>query len=153
MNKPTDTRSASPDFSKMTGLEQLQFAAENIGRPPIAETLDMNMESLEHGKVVFSGLPSAKHLNPIGSIHGGYAATLLDSALGCAVHTALEPGERYTTVDLNVKYVRAMSPGMGKVICTGEVVHKGRKIATADAKLVGEDGKLYAHGNTTCIIL
>ncbi len=153
MNKPTDMSSLSADFSKMTGLEQMQLAFQSGKRPPIAETLDMNLESIEHGSVVFSGVPGQQHLNPIGSVHGGYAATLLDSALGCSVHTVLEPGERYTTVDLNIKYVRAMSPGMGKVICTGEIVHKGRKIATADAKLVGEDGKLYAHGNTTCIIL
>ncbi len=153
MNKPTDMSSRSADFSKMTGLQQMQLAFQSGKRPPIADTMEIDLDNIEHGRVVFSGHPGEKHLNPIGSVHGGYAATLLDSALGCSIHTVLEPGERYTTVDLNVKYVRAMMPGMGKVICTGEVVHKGRKIATADAKLVGEDGKLYAHGNTTCIIL
>jgi uncharacterized protein (TIGR00369 family) len=141
-------------IEKMDGLQQLNVAFGNKDfRPPISETLDFGMESVEKGRVVFSGFPAENHLNPIGTIHGGYAATLLDSALGCSVHSVLEPGEKYTTVDLNVKYIRAMRPGMGKVICTGEIVHKGRKVATAEARLVDEEGKLYAHGNTTCLIL
>ncbi|TNE35965.1 MAG: PaaI family thioesterase, partial [Alphaproteobacteria bacterium] len=115
-------------------------------------TLDFDLVEISHGKAVFRGNPGEKHLNPLGTVHGGYAATLLDSALGCAIHTVLEPGERYTTVDLNVKYLRAMMPGMGPVTATAEVVHKGRKIATSEARLVGEDGKIYATGNTTCAV-
>ncbi|WP_169542796.1 PaaI family thioesterase [Sneathiella aquimaris] len=153
MPSTPDKKPFPSDFSQMTGLEQMQLAFMSGKRPPIAETMSIDLDSIEHGKVVFSGEPAEKHLNPIGSIHGGYAATILDSALGCSIHTTLEPGEKYTTVDLNVKYVRGMKPGMGRVTCTAEVIHKGRKIATADAKLVGEDGKIYAHGNTTCIIL
>ncbi|MZR31256.1 PaaI family thioesterase [Sneathiella litorea] len=137
---------------KMTGLQQLQAVIEEGLTPAIEKTLDFKLSELSFGKTVFSGYPGEKHLNPIGTVHGGYAATLLDSALGCAIHTVLEPGERYTTVDLNVKYLRAMLPGMGKVTASAEVVHKGRKIATAEARLVGEDGKLYATGNTTCAI-
>lgn len=155
MNKiaADDMSILAKNFDELTGLEQMQLAFKSGRRPPIADTMDIDLDSIEHGKCVFSGVPAEKHLNPIGSIHGGYAATLLDSALGCSIHTTLEPGEKYTTVDLNVKYVRGMSPGMGRVTCTSEVVHKGRKIATAEARLVGEDGKIYAHGNTTCIIL
>lgn len=138
---------------RITGLQQLQaMAAGAMPPPPIASTLDFSMKEISYGKAVFEGRPGSKHLNPIGSIHGGYAATLLDSALGCSIHTMLEPGEKYTTVDLNIKYLRAMKPGMGVVTATSEVVHKGRKIATADAKLIGEDGKIYATGNTTCAV-
>ncbi|MDF2367526.1 PaaI family thioesterase [Sneathiella sp.] len=137
---------------KMTGLEQLQ-AVIDAGTPPaIGRTMEFDLSEISFGKAIFTGYPGEKHLNPIGTVHGGYAATLLDSALGCAIHTVLEPGERYTTVDLNVKYLRAMLPGMGKVTATAEVVHKGRKIATSEARLIGEDGKLYATGNTTCAI-
>ncbi|MBL4907393.1 MAG: PaaI family thioesterase [Sneathiella sp.] len=154
MNKPDNRSDMTKTLAHLNGLEQMKLAFGTSGsRPPIGETLDFNLESVAEGKTVFVGYPSEKHMNPIGSIHGGYAATLLDSALGCSIHTTLEPGERYTTVDLNVKYLRAMQPGMGKVTCTGKVVHKGRKIATAEARLVGEDGKIYAHGSTTCIIL
>ncbi len=154
MNKLADKFDMTKDLAHLTGLEQMKlaFVTEGSG-PAIGKTMDFHLETVEEGKAVFVGEPSEIHMNPIGSVHGGYAATLLDSALGCSIHTTLEPGERYTTVDLNVKYLRAMRPGMGKVTCTGEVVHKGRKIATAEARLVGEDGKIYAHGSTTCIIL
>jgi len=142
------------DLSGLSGLEQLKMAFQGEAkRPPIGETMDFGLETVEEGKVVFTGFPQEQHLNPIGTIHGGYAATLLDSALGCSIHSVLQPGEKYTTIDLNVKYIRAMMPGMGKVICTGTVIHKGRRMATAEARLVGEDGKLYAHGSTTCMVM
>jgi uncharacterized protein (TIGR00369 family) len=137
---------------EMTGMEQLQSIIDGGVQPPIGQTLEFELTEIHPGKAIFTGYPGEKHLNPIGTVHGGYAATLLDSALGCAIHTVLTPGERYTTVDLNVKYLRAILPGMGKVTATAEVVHKGRKIATSEARLVGEDGKLYATGNTTCAI-
>ena len=142
------------ELDKMTGLEQLDMAfKKGQKRAPIGDTLDFDLVSAEEGKVVFEGIPSADHLNPIGTVHGGYAATLLDSALGCSVHSVLQVGEKYTTIDLNVKYIRAMRPGMGKVICTGHVIHKGRRMATAEARLVDEEGKLYAHGSTTCMVM
>ncbi|OUR79227.1 hypothetical protein A9Q83_05185 [Alphaproteobacteria bacterium 46_93_T64] len=154
MNKPINASYLPDNAAELDGLQQLKLAFfDGAQRAPIGDTLDFGMTEMEKGKVVFTGYPAENHMNPIGTIHGGYAATLLDSALGCSIHTMLEPGERYTTVDLNVKYIRAMRPGMGAVICTGEVVHKGRRIATAEARLVGEDGKLYAHGSTTCAIL
>ena len=138
---------------QMTGLQQLEaMVAGAVPPPSIASTLDFTLKEISYGKAAFEGKPSSKHLNPMGSVHGGYAATLLDSALGCSIHTMMEPGENYTTVDLNIKYLRAMKPGMGLVTATSEVVHKGRKIATADAKLIGEDGKIYATGNTTCAV-
>lgn len=136
----------------MTGLQQMQSLIDNGTPPPISKTLDFALVEISPGKAVFKGRPAENHLNPIGTVHGGYAATLLDSALGCCIHTVLEPGESYTTIDLNIKYLRAMKPGMGTVTATAEVVHKGRKIATSEGRLIGEDGKLYATGNTTCAI-
>ena len=97
--------------------------------------------------------PDDRMMNPIGSVHGGIAATLLDSCMGCAVHTTLEPGQGYTTAQLNIHYLRAMQPGMGIVRATGTVIHRGRKQSTAEGKLYGADGKLIAHGTTTCLIL
>lgn len=152
MSTTDGRRTIDGSHSTMTGLQQLQGLIQSGRRPPIAETLGFDLVEVAPGRAVFMGEPGEQHLNPIGTVHGGYAATLLDSALGCSIHTLLEPGERYTTVDLNVKYLRAMMPGMGRVTVTGEVVHKGRRIATAEARVVGEDGKLYATGNTTCAI-
>ncbi len=150
---PEKNKSATP-ISELNGYEQLKQGLQSGQfKPTIGITLDFDLIEVENGKVVFKGNPAENHMNPIGTIHGGYAATILDSALGCAVHSTLDVGERYTTVDLNVKYIRAMMPGMGPVFCTGEVVHKGRRTATANATLVDENGKLLAHGNTTCIIL
>ncbi|MCF8466125.1 MAG: PaaI family thioesterase [Sneathiella sp.] len=152
MNAVTRKRELEEARKEMTGLQQMQAFIDGGTPPPIARTLDFDLADISHGKAVFKGIPGEKHLNPLGTVHGGYAATLLDSALGCSIHTVLEPGERYTTVDLNVKYLRAMMPGMGTVTVTAEVVHKGRKIATSEARILGEDGKLYATGNTTCAI-
>ncbi|MEX0583597.1 MAG: PaaI family thioesterase [Sneathiella sp.] len=149
LNKKKELEEARKE---MTGLQQLQALLDGGIPPAISQTLDFELSEISFGKAIFSGVPGEKHLNPLGTVHGGYAATLLDSALGCSIHTALEPGERYTTVDLNIKYLRAMLPGMGAVTATAEIVHKGRKIATAEGRLIGDDGKLYATGNTTCVI-
>ncbi|MEX1035704.1 MAG: PaaI family thioesterase [Sneathiella sp.] len=149
LNKKKELEEARKE---MTGLQQLQALLDGGIPPAISQTLDFELSEISFGKAIFSGVPGEKHLNPLGTVHGGYAATLLDSALGCSIHTALEPGERYTTVDLNIKYLRAMLPGMGTVTATAEIVHKGRKIATAEGRLIGDDGKLYATGNTTCVI-
>lgn len=142
------------DILQMTGLQQLQAMLDGHLEPPsITATLDFIMTEASEGQATFVGNPSHKHLNPLGSVHGGYAATLLDSALGCAVHTTIAPGEGYTTVDLNIKYVRAVTPDTGPLTCSARIVHRGRSIATADATLTDKDGKLYAHGSTTCMIL
>mgnify|MGYP006152656813 CR=1 FL=1 len=94
----------------------------------------------------------ARHLNPMGSVHGGWFATLLDSALGCAVHTMMPPGRGYTTADLSVKLVKALTPKVQRVRAIGQVVHCGRQLATAEARLVGPDGTLYAHASTACLV-
>lgn len=136
-----------------TGLEvfAMMFAGE-IPYPPIAETLDFQLIEVAHGRAVFQGKPMLKHYNPLGSVHGGWFATLLDSALGCAVHTTLEPGRGYTTAELKVNITRPLTTQVPLVRAIGQVIHLGRRMATADARLVGPDGKLYAHGSTTCFM-
>ncbi|MCW5636142.1 MAG: PaaI family thioesterase [Rubrivivax sp.] len=124
---------------------ELPFAA-------IAHTLDFMLVEVGPGRAVFQGTPGPKLLNPMGGIHGGWYATLLDSALGCAVHTRMPVGRAYTTAELSVNLVRAVPPTLPRVRAIGEVLHCGRQLATAEAKLVGPDGTLYAHGTTTCLV-
>ncbi|WP_275790009.1 PaaI family thioesterase [Pararhizobium gei] len=120
--------------------------------PSMAATLKFGMKEAEEGRVLFTGLPSAEHLNPLGTVHGGWAATIMDSALGCAVMTTLKPGEAYTTVEFKVNLVRPLLPGMGEVSCEGKIVHRGRSLATSEAWLKDKNGKLLAHGTETCAI-
>jgi len=136
-----------------TGLETLQaiFAGE-LPSPLIGETLDFVPIHIEPGVAVFQGRPQLKHYNPLGAVHGGWFATLLDSALGCAVHSALPAGEGYTTLELKVNIVRALTDAVPLVRAEGKLTHLGRQMATSEARLVGPDGKLYAHGTTTCLV-
>ena len=109
---------------------------------------------VEPGRVIFAVEPREWMYNPIGSVHGGVAATLLDSSLGCAIHTVLPAGARYTTTDLHVRYVRAMSADTGRVLADSRVVHAGRKLATAEGRLYAEDDteRLFAHATTSCLV-
>ncbi|HYC03948.1 MAG TPA: PaaI family thioesterase [Azospirillaceae bacterium] len=148
---------ARPDLRELVSLPGIEIIQRMIdGRlpaPSIAATIGMGPVEVEEGRVVFEGRPGDHLLNPLGGIHGGFAATLLDSVLGCAVHTTLAPGFTYGTVELKVNYVRGLSHKSGPVLAEGKVIHVGRSIATAEARLYGkEDGKLYAHGSTTCFI-
>ena len=118
----------------------------------IAKTLDFLLIEISEGRAVFQGAPGPQHFNPMGTVHGGWFATLLDSALGCAVHTLMPAGRGYTTAELSVNIVRALTPGVTRVRAEGTVLHCGRQLATADARLVGPDGKLYAHATTTCLV-
>jgi len=120
--------------------------------PPIAQTLDFLLIEVGEGRAVFQGTPGPAHLNPLGTIHGGWYATLLDSALGCAVHTMLPPGRGYTTAELGVNLVRAIGSKAPRVRAEGKVIHCGRQLATAEARLYGPDGTLYAHATTTCLV-
>jgi uncharacterized protein (TIGR00369 family) len=119
---------------------------------PIAHTLDFLPVRIEPGLAVFQGQPLQRHYNPLGTVHGGWFATLLDSALGCAVHSKLPAGRAYTTLELKVNLVRALTTNVPRVRAEGRVIHLGSQTATAEARLVGPDGKLYAHGTTTCLI-
>lgn len=119
---------------------------------PIGALMDFRPIAFEHGKAVFEGTPADMHYNPIGSVHGGFAATMLDSALGCAVHTTLQAGFGYTTVELHTNYVRALRADTGRVTAKATVIHSGGRVATAEAQLTDASGKLYAHGTTTCLV-
>jgi uncharacterized protein (TIGR00369 family) len=141
-------------IATLSGLEVMQLiAAGELPPPPIAALLGMDVEEVGDGFATFTLEPDARMLNPIGSVHGGIAATLLDSCMGCAVHTTLAPGLGYTTAQLNVHYLRSMQPGMGRVRAVGTVLHRGRKQSTAEARLLDDKGRLLAHGTTTCLIL
>jgi uncharacterized protein (TIGR00369 family) len=136
-----------------TGLETMQaMLAGELPFPHIAETLDFSLVEVSPGKAVFQGTPQLKHYNPLGTVHGGWYATLLDSALGCAVHTMMPAGRAYTTAELGVNIVRAASHTTGPLRAIGTVIHCGRQLATAEARIVGPDGKLYAHATTTCLV-
>ena len=136
-----------------TGLEVMQgLLRGELPYAHIARTLDFTMVHVEKGHAVFQGTPALAHFNPLGTVHGGWFATLLDSALGCAVHTMMPPGRGYTTAELSVNIVRALTLKVSRVRAEGRVIHCGRQLATADARLVGPDGTLYAHATTTCLV-
>jgi uncharacterized protein (TIGR00369 family) len=139
----------------MSGMEYMSaIVSGEVPPPPIAVTMRLRPVELAEGRVVFEGEPGEEHYNPIGVVHGGYAATLLDSALGCAVHTTLPAGLGYTSLGLEAKFVRPINRDTGRVLCEANVLYKGRKQATAEARLTAADsGKLLAHGQATCMIL
>jgi uncharacterized protein (TIGR00369 family) len=140
---------------EISGLDYMRsLIAGEFPPPPIADLMDFTLVSVDEGHAVFRGVPGEQHLNPIGSVHGGFAATLLDSALGCAVHTTLPAGVGYSTLELALNLVRGITPATGPVLAEGSVVHAGRRTATAEARLTAEDGgALLAHAKTTCLIL
>ena len=138
----------------LSGLEMLRrMMAGELPSVPIAEPLGFRLVEAEPGLVVFEGTPGPHLLNPLGSVHGGYALTLIDSACGCAVHSELDAGIGYTTVETKVNFTRAIDPAAGPVRCEGRVLSRGRTIATADAYLRDESGRLLAHGTSTLILL
>ena len=136
-----------------TGLEQMRVLLNKGKRPGIAQSLDFTLVEIEEGRAVFEGTPGLHAYNPIGTVHGGYAATLLDSACGCAVHSKLAPGQAYTTLELKVAYHRALKADTGKVRAEGHVVSMGRRAAFAEARLVDADGKLYASATSSLLVI
>jgi uncharacterized protein (TIGR00369 family) len=138
----------------MTGLEAMQAIADGTGEPPgIATTLGFELAEVGEGLAVFAMETGPHLLNPLGTVHGGIGATLLDSAMGCAVHTTLAQDEAYTTLELKVNYVRAIAPDAGRIQATGTVIHRGRRIATAEARLEDSGGRLLAHATCTCLVM
>ena len=139
----------------MSGLEAMHaLMAGELPPPPIALLLGMEPVEVAEGRVVFAAEPDERHYNPIGLVHGGLAATLLDSAMGCAVQTTLPAGAAYTTLELKVNFTRPITRETGRVLCEGEVLHRGGRVATAEGRVIAErTGKLLAHGTTTCLIL
>jgi uncharacterized protein (TIGR00369 family) len=138
----------------MSGVAFLQAIMRGDQPPaPIAELLEFRLCAVEAGCVAFEGRPAACHYNPIGTVHGGYAATLLDSAMGCAVHSVLEAGVGYTTLEIKVNLVRPITAETGPVRAEGTLVHRGRRTATSEARLVDADGRLLAHATCTCLLV
>lgn len=138
----------------MSGLEYLQAMIRGeLPRSPISTLLNFWLAEAEPGRAAFLVEPAEYHYNPIGVVHGGLAATVLDSALGCAVQTMLPAGTVYTTVELHVNLLRPITMQTGQLRCEAEIIHNGRRMATAQARLIDAAGKLYAHGTTTCMIL
>ncbi len=129
------------------------IADRTLPPPPIAELMGFDIEEVGEGRVVFGVQPQEYHYNPIGVVHGGLAATLLDSAMGCAVHSLLPEGRAYTTLELKVNFVRPLKHDIGRVRAIGKVIHMGGKVATAEGSIVDEAGKLYAHATTTCLLM
>ncbi|WP_305956014.1 PaaI family thioesterase [Pseudomonas sp. 2FG] len=140
-------------IAERTGMEVFEaiFAGE-LPPAPIGETLDFVPIHMEPGAAIFQGRPQRRHYNPLGTVHGGWFATLLDSAVGCAVHSTLPAGKGYTTLELKVNMVRPLNDRVPMVRAEGKVIHAGRKVATAEGRIIGPDGKLYAHATTTCLI-
>jgi uncharacterized protein (TIGR00369 family) len=144
---------APKTLAEMTGLEQLRAGLEAGGdKRGIGKTLGFKLITLEAGKVVFGGTPDEDVFNPIGTVHGGYAATLLDSALACAVHSALKAGQAYTTLELKVSYHKAMTATTGQVTATGTVKTMGRRAAFAEGQLTDAEGRLYASATSTLLV-
>jgi uncharacterized protein (TIGR00369 family) len=140
---------------EMDGLAFIRALMDGeLPSPPIAELLGFRPVEAGEGRVVFELIPAEKHYNPIGTVHGGVAATLLDSAMSCAVQTTLPAGTGYTTLELKVNFVRALTVDTGPVRCEGEVVHRGGRVATAEGRVWEQaSGKLVAHATTTCLVI
>lgn len=138
----------------MPGIEFLRAIRDGkLPHPPICALLNYKLVEVEAGHAVFELVPGEQHYNPIGVVHGGIAMTLLDSAMGCAVQTQMPAGGGYTTLEAKTNLVRAVTSDTGKLRAIGKVVHVGKRVATAEARLEDEAGKLYAHATTTCIVL
>jgi uncharacterized protein (TIGR00369 family) len=144
---PLEQARAMDGLTLFKGLLEGRFPA-----PPITKALGFRVSEVELGRVVFDYTPVYDHYNPLGTVHGGIAATLLDSVMGCCIHTTLKAGIGYTTVEIKVNYVRAMTDKTGPVRVEGKVISAGSRIATSEGKLYDGAGKLLAHGTTTCLI-
>ncbi|MGY3553977.1 uncharacterized protein (TIGR00369 family) [Williamsia sp. R60] len=146
---------ANDNFAEMTGLEVLQWikTADLQDVPSIGRLLGMKFTEVDLGKVTVELTTAPDFANPLGSVHGGIAATLLDSVMGCAVHTTLPAGVGYTTLELGVNYIRSVSTQGRTLTATGEIIHVGKTVATAQGKVHDDEGRLVAHATTTCLIL
>ena len=144
---PLEQARAMDGLTLFKGLLEGRFPA-----PPITRALGFRVSEVERGRVVFDYTPVYDHYNPLGTVHGGIAATLLDSVMGCCIHTTLAAGTGYTTVEIKVNFVRAITDTTGTVFCEGKSINVGSRIGTAEGRITDAAGKLYAHGTTTCLI-
>jgi uncharacterized protein (TIGR00369 family) len=138
----------------LTGIEYMRAIVQGvIPPPPIAQLMGLKLMSAEEGKAVFAVTPGEQHYNPMGVVHGGLAATLLDSAIGCALQSIAPPGSFYTTIEIKVNYLRPLLVSTGRVFGEGSVLHAGRQTALAEGRVVDENGKLYAHATSSCMLI
>ena len=145
--------SATVDLATLSGIEQLRLAMIGEGEiAPIAETVGFALVEVEEGRVVFEATPTRAVYNPLGTVHGGWMATVLDSACGCVVHSMLKPGQAYTTLELKTVFHKALTAGT-PVCAVGRIVQMGRRAAFSEADLRGLDGKLYATATSTCLVM
>jgi uncharacterized protein (TIGR00369 family) len=150
----TDPMALAEAGEAMPGIEFLRAIRDGrLPAPPIARLLDFNLVEAEPGHAMFELTPGEQHYNPIGVVHGGVAMTLLDSAMGCAVQTQMPAGGGYTTLEAKTNLVRPITSATGRLRAIGRLVHLGKRVATAEGRLEDEQGKLYAHATTTCLIL
>ncbi|SDN11235.1 PaaI family thioesterase [Streptomyces wuyuanensis] len=148
-----DPAISSAAVGRQSGLDFLRdLVAGRLPAPPISAGLGFTLDEVEHGRAVFSLVPGEEHYNPIGSVHGGVYATLLDSAAGCAVQTTLNHGEGYTSLDLSVKFLRPITADTGKVRAVGTVLNRGRRTALAQAELYDGADRVLAHATSSCLI-
>lgn len=139
---------------EMSGLAYLTaIQAGKLSSPPMAALIGMRIHEVSEGRVVFTAEPAEYHYNPVGSVHGGLAATLLDSAMGCSVLSLLPAGTIFTTLELKVNFLRPMTGQTGPVYCEGKIISAGKRIATAEGRVTDINGKIYAHATTTCMLL
>ena len=159
----TDTPAAAPKveygvtpmrvMASMTGLDFVRaFFEGKLPAPPIMQTIEPYDQTAEPGHVMFYSVPGFRHYNPIGSVHGGYAATLLDSVMGLAVHTELPAGTGYTTLEFKISFIKGMTRDTGPVRSEGKTLNVGRRAATAEARITDSKGRLLAHATTTCLV-
>ncbi len=141
------------DGEHLSGVDRLRAIIDGRRSAPYGALVGFRPVEVGEGRVVFEGVPGEQHYNPQGIVHGGYAASILDSCMGCAVETMLEAGVSYTTVELKVNFVRAMTAATGTVRAIGTSIHTGRRMATSEGRLLDGDGRLLAHGSTTCMVM
>jgi uncharacterized protein (TIGR00369 family) len=155
--RPSDREHGVVPRDVLTGQSGLAFLQGLIDGlhppPPFSRATGIYLRSVAEGRAVFDGVPSEEFLNPIGTIHGGWTSALLDSAMACAVHTTLKPGQGYTTVEMKINFVRPILPSSGTLTCEGTLIHRGATLATSEGKLLDASGKLLAHGTETCIVI
>ncbi len=149
-----DPLQSAKKAAHLAGSDFLQAITEGaIPTPPIMHALDIKIGTLAKGQVTFTFLPQEFHYNPIGTVHGGVITTILDSAMGCSLHTLLPAGTVYTTLEIKVNFIKAITIKSGELTATGKVLHNGSRTALTDAQLTGADGTVYAHATSTCLVM
>jgi uncharacterized protein (TIGR00369 family) len=149
-----DTSKGIEAITSIAGFDYLNaMHAGSLPLSPLVKTLDFGVDQIEKGKVVFSFLPQEFHYNPLGSVHGGVISALLDSAMGCTLHSVLEAGTGYTTLELKTNFLKAITIKTGLLKATGKILHIGSRTALLEADITDSSGKIYAHGTSTCLIL